>query len=325
MPTMRCHYVPKFYMDYFLNKEIDSFGVFFKKTGEFKVMTPINTAVIGDYYIQDGDKTIEDAFADLEGRAKKILDRWIEKPCIMQEDKATIAAFLAYQCVRVPGAVAQVEETMQAAFEVLLEKNDEVLKDPALLKKSYEKFCKYCEEQGSEKISYDIFVQSMKELKVAEKTVNEKAALGESLMTAETITQELLKMKWHLYVHRGDRFFITSDHPVNSMARVGESEAIFGGGFGLENVQVAFPVTPKICLVMDRQFEVGELVSASITFVEEINKRTMHVAERFIISTYDSHRLKKEMQRYRSTIDLPKMDAAVLKERLRKGIKQKLT
>ena len=85
MASIRCHTVPQFYLDYFLPEKSSSFWVYNKKDFKSRQQQPINTTVIGDYYLSlpdatgEKDKRMEDFFSKIEGNAKLTFDKIIQK------------------------------------------------------------------------------------------------------------------------------------------------------------------------------------------------------------------------------------------------------
>ena len=118
--TKRPHYVPKFYLDYFLpdlSSGAKTFWVYNKDGGAPRPQTPINTAVEGGFYSFEtlpgaGDDPMErKVFGPIEQGAKPILDRWqLPGARLQSEDVPKMAAFLAFMHTRVPRAMQMVQK-----------------------------------------------------------------------------------------------------------------------------------------------------------------------------------------------------------------------
>jgi hypothetical protein len=81
--------------------------------------------------------------------------------------------------------------------------------------------------------------------------LNDKIAIGTSMAINDEIVPDLLNMNWWLCTAPNDTFFGTCDEPVNVVS-LRDSKALFGGGFALPNVEVAFPISSHGCLLLDR-------------------------------------------------------------------------
>ena len=90
MPAKRHHYVPQFYLRYFLPKGRNALWVYEKEGGTAKPQQPKDTAVIGGFYsinTSTGEPDdMEREFPQVEGAAKLVLDRWQENKAIPSSD-----------------------------------------------------------------------------------------------------------------------------------------------------------------------------------------------------------------------------------------------
>ena len=96
MITIRNHYLPKFYLEYFLpRKEPRIFWVYDKEGGDPRAQTPINTGIERHFY---GDDYIEGkVFSPIESIAKPIMDRWLKaRSRIRESEIPQMANFLAF-------------------------------------------------------------------------------------------------------------------------------------------------------------------------------------------------------------------------------------
>jgi hypothetical protein len=99
----------------------------------------------------------------------------------------------------------------------------------------------------------------------------------------------------------------------------GHNKAIFNAGFALPNVEITFPITPKICLRLDYNFSKKyEYVYSD--FIDETNKRMICQAERFIMSPYRSKKIHKMVIKYSSYYGAPKIDKDIIKNKLSKKL-----
>jgi hypothetical protein len=319
MTTVRCHTVPKFYLNYFLPPGSDLFWVYDKKDDASRKQPPVNTTVIVDYYLSppdekgEKDKRAEEFLSVIEGWGKDALDKIIADPLHWDEgDKEVIAMFLAFTHCRSPRSVEAVKEINKASGEYLLDKIKEQSKDPTELRHMYDRI--YKSDKRVDGMSFEDFakmVSTMEEHVYIEP--DEKHAIGDSLLTTGKVHSKLMEMHWRVCAIKKDHFFITSDAPVNIFLPMSKNEVIFGGGLGVPNVQVAFPITPKLCLFLSyepcRKFE---YVYAD--FVDSINKRAVYMAERFVISPHNSNKIRKIISGLCGSYKTPKIDADTIKK-----------
>ncbi|MBU1125945.1 MAG: DUF4238 domain-containing protein [Candidatus Omnitrophica bacterium] len=323
MATIRCHTVPQFYLNYFLQPGSSLFWVYDKKDADVRPQPPVNTAVIGDYYLSEPDdkgerdRRAEEFFSIIEGWAKPALDWIIAHPdCLHKVNKEFLAMFIAFTYCRSPRSVQVIKEMDEAGVDYVLDQVKEVAKDSVESRKLYEKFSQ--KEDKEPKLSYDDFLQVMNDPKRGVYVeVNEKHAIGESLLFAEVLHRKIVGLDWHVLIATKEHFFITSDAPVTIFTPLPNNQVIFGGGLGLPTVQLTFPLSPKICLHLDRN-PLGPVDRVDACYINEINRRSVYMAERFVISPYCSNRIKKFVERYSATYKAPKINAEEIKSMLKK-------
>ena len=254
---IRCHTVPEFYLKYFLASASKCFWVYDKKDLSAREQTPINTTVIKDYYISEPDNKggkntqIEEFLSIIEGMTKPIFDKWLKKPTNINMNDITIAAlFLAFAYTRVPRTVEVVKEIVNVGVEKVIETMKIDAENQEGLRKQYEGFLK--SHHGKDiHVSFEEFSELMADpTKYCSFKINEKHAVGRSLELVGGVHKLLMNMHWGIRYIKGDHFFITSDAPLNVFVPTDDDRAIFGGGLAQPAVQVAFPLSPKVCLLI---------------------------------------------------------------------------
>ncbi len=303
MITIRNHYVPKFYLEYFLpKKEPRVFWVYDKEGGEPRAQTPINTGIERHFY---GDDSIEGkVFSPKESIAKPIMDRWLKARSRIRESEIPhMANFLAFIHSRVPRNIEVVREVGAAMLISLMKK---LAKNPQKIEKYLSRSKK---EKGKEKI------QSVEEMQNILKNFEEnflvsmskKPAMAMSLLLTDEVNGQLLDMNWCIWRAPHDSFFITCDSPLVCFVLEKNGMATLGGGFGLPNAEVTFPLSPDKCLYLDRK-HTQSYRDVCKKMVREINRRTAWIAERFIISKIKTNYVKRILETSSVTIKMPKMD-----------------
>src|SRR5262249_39610780 len=82
--------------------------------------------------------------------------------------------------------------------------------------------------------------------------VDDRHPLAVSLRLTPEVAAQLVTMNWWICDAPSGAFFITGDCPLTIFVPVGR-QAIFGGGLAQPAVQVTFPLSPTVCLVLDRR------------------------------------------------------------------------
>jgi len=310
MSSRRHHYVPQFYLRYFLPGNSGMFWVYDKKGGPARTQTPVNTAVEAHLYCSGSPETdahddLERLFSRLEAVAKPILDHW-QSPGVRPEESevAEIAQFLGFMHTRVPGTAETVREVGLACSLRLLDD----------LKDSPEELRRLAEEVGAPSAEA-LRVELEAFLKTPEEHLRMKPdrplALTVALLCTREVVEQLLNMNWCLCEAPADGFFVTSDTPLNIFAG---GDVAFGTGLASPHVEVAFSISPKICLLLGRR-RTQHRRRVSKAVVTKLNRRTVAAAERFIISPLKTSRLARMVAEFSSSVGMPRLDPAAVLER----------
>jgi len=324
--SINSHYVPHFYLKNFLIPGENRLWVFDKKLKEFRCQSPNDTAVIKDYYLtatekrEGKDSVVEDLLATIEREAAPILKKWSAMPTKLERvDIEKMALFITLLHVRVPRSIEATREIAKVGLENAIERIKQGAHDEEYVKKSFEG---YCEKTGNpENCTYDEYLQLCKDPSknprsgvIFDILPTNDFVKGLSFSAISEISNVLLKMNWYIVVSGEDDYFFTSDSPVNVFCRDKDGRAFFGGGFALPNVEVSFPISPRVCLKIDQRYEgcrgVGKL------YVREMNRRASHMAERFIFSAYRTEETDKISGEFSYTQNLPKMDKEIIRENI---------
>lgn len=310
MAAKRHHYVPQFYLRYFVPKGGNTLWVYDKEGGGARPQQPKDTAVIrGFYSIKTATGELDDMeqeFSCVEAIAKRVLDRWQEDRAIPSpREIAEIAYFLALLHTRVPRAAGV---TREIGLAILLAELEQLRKDPEQARKSWEEFVGDTDKTGLPLEDFLEFLENpLANFKIE---INEKVGLGIAMRTTKMIARHLLSMNWRLCVAPDPLFFATCDAPVNVFVPHG-AQAQFGGGLALKNVEVVFPVSPNVCLLLDRK-HTQKRCRVKENFVKEINRRVAYMAERYIFSPIDARFVSQLVVEACRTRQMPKMDRELL-------------
>lgn len=322
MASIRSHYVPQFYLKYFLPPGSKTFCVYDKRDLSEAMRTPINTAVIGDFYVFNNKNvsknSVELFLSDFEEEAKSIFDKWIShKFELRRTDRIKVASFLAFMFCRVPRTIEAGKEIGRIGLDHLHDKIKEIANDPIKLKEHYEGFCTTTGKSNN--ISIDEFAKISSSISRNNYDISEKYCIAVAFSMVPEIFNQLIQLNWNLFIAKGKHFFITNDTPLNVFIYYPEKrKAIFGGGFADPNVEVSFPISPKMCLVLNRKHKSGvEYVDEP--FIAERNRRAAFMAEQLIISTFQSNKIRKLLQEFSWTYKKPKLDYNIIMGKFKKN------
>jgi hypothetical protein len=120
------------------------------------------------------------------------------------------------------------------------------------------------------------------ELKVIVENPPDAVALKRILLNTQTIIPHLLERNWYLCTAPDRTFFVTSNTPL-SIFDPKKDRPFFFGGFKEKTAEVAFPISPQMCLVMSHT-RMQRVCRVSEQLVRKINHMTVAMTERFMMS-----------------------------------------
>jgi Protein of unknown function (DUF4238) len=315
MASERHHYVPQFYLSYFASTRYAkhlTLWVYDKKGGHPRLQTPRNTAVEGDFYsfrseTGDTDNSLEKRFSRVESVAKPILDRW-QKPAAIPTtvELEKIAVFLAVMYARGPWMLQFISESMEIRALELAKFNALKPNLPQLIEK-------WRARRGAQAPALEEVLDRCRNFEKYFRIVIKRKGYPPEIvdLLVPYVLRELLTMQWHLYPAPSNTFFVTGDTPLCVFAPTGHKKAILGFGFKLPNLQISFPISPKLLLLIDR-LPPTDHTSVNGDFVCEMNRRTAAISERIVVSSELSPDIADLTERYCSTLHRPKIDKSVL-------------
>ena len=311
--SKRHHYVPQFYLRYFVDAD-GLLHVYDKADQTRRLQTPRNTTVQNKFYGYSDragkyDDEIERSLAELESKAKGVLDRWQQSSARPEPAEIVLmSVFLAVMHCRVPRTINAAKELMEiSAFEVF--------KIAAERPDLVEEFLASERAKGPRlDIDKDEFLESLEnaESRFTVK-VNPKVALAGSLRAAPAVAELLAKMKWCICRASENSRFITSDSPICVFSKRPDGKALLGAGFGLPNVEVYFPISPSYCLRLENR-QMQHRVAVSSYFVDEANRRATANAERYVISNRSTAKIAALTAEFGFTRSLPKLDRKIVSD-----------
>ena len=320
MRSKRHHYLPQFYLEYFLPEDgSGTFWVYDKAGGEPRPQTPVNTCVEGHLYSfadPKGGKTDElerELFSRLDGQTKPVLDRWRDtRGEVSPGDVPVLAEFVAALHTRVP---RHIESTRQMLLAVLSSRRRFLLEHPAELASLVESFKR--DRPGYETLQVEELRQLFQDFDkrfVAKPSPDQVLAF--SLAATAVVYEELMTMRWQLLNVKANNPLVTSDAPVVVFVPCGKDRAMFGAGIALPAAEVVFPVSPDVCLYIDHGLS-GDRRTAHDSFVREMNRRIIYNAERFVISRTNDPSLAELVTLFSRTRGRQRIDADKVHKRIK--------
>jgi Protein of unknown function (DUF4238) len=206
----RHHFLPKSYLDGFTR---DGFiWLFDRVKKEYRCQQPLNTAVIGNFYVFENiqgekDYSLEEFFSTIEGRAKSSIGKLEAGGEISPEERLYLANFIALLSVRSPKFDRVVKDLADAAAKQIVKHAVPDVEAAAALVK------RYGEKSGETEVTgesmFDFIHQEKFKIHLHRNTV-----ISAMLDMAEKVTFELAMMDWVVMHAHPSSAFITTDEPI---------------------------------------------------------------------------------------------------------------
>lgn len=273
----RHHYLPKFYLKNFC--ENDFLWVYDRYNNKYRQQTPINTAVKKKYYTATGidgipHNEVETVLANIESKAKHIIEKIDRKKSIDLEEKCILAIFIAFLYVRVPEFEMEINELT----EKFLKRNNKLAipneKEAEIIIKQF----------ANTKDQENLSPKKMLDF-VRNENYRIKFSREHSLSLMYSLASELplifIQMDWQFWYSSKNSLFITSDNPL-VVARPQNYNGPYG--IGTKGAKKLVPLNQKVCLVMCDKGESVINRQVSSKDVRSINGLIALECNRFLIS-----------------------------------------
>jgi hypothetical protein len=318
MAYKRNHYVPEFYLKSFAlsipGGRKPMIWVYNKDGGSARQQSPKDTAVISDLYtIRNVEGVLpnflEQEFAKCESTVKPILERWVEpgaKPAV--KEIFVVSEFLAYLYLRVPRTIDAIKQISVNSSIINIEN---LARNPERLSKAFEWLRSNKQPNLTIEELRDLVGNVERRFEIR---VNDTFALATTLRMFETVEKRLREFYWCLSTAPPSSEFISCDSPLVIVFREGNKMGL-GGGFGHPNAEVSFPLSPKVCLTLDRRTNLKRKILGD-SGVLELNRRAAAVAERYIFSAQKTQYVHKLVEAFAVTRKMPKVSRNALRAHL---------
>ncbi len=280
------HYIPQFYLREFTDPETPNgyepyVWKYEHESKKWKKKSPRNIASKPDFYSfidQKGKRRdeIEKGLSIIEGKTASIYRNKIyNRQYLSDQEKATIAEFIAFMVTRVPNFHNIVDSfTTERAIRMV-----EMYKTrPDAAKKFKEEYERDIGKKLPEEFDESWLDPSRYKINAT------KSFILKMMVSLSEIAKIIFKMNW-TFVHTTEKaWFITSDNPF-SMRNPKSNSPWYGHGLMSQDIEVTIPLSKQICLLATWNKGLCPHIDTSQLMVEELNHDRIVASDKFIISS----------------------------------------
>ena len=283
------HYLPQFYLEGFkispqTGKKSHIWQI--EKSADQAHYSPAieDTGCIRDYHSLDvadeepDHKTIEALLSNVEAAQAELVRTILETKCIDASQVETLSAFISLMRYRVPAFAAHIEKSLRSVvldeFKMMY-RAGEFPPPPPELQRMFE----------SKGIDDSLHV-SISNWKI----LSHMFGVG---LGPESIGL-LAEYKYHVYSAGNPSFFVTSDNPVALYHANYDEIRPYGVGLAMKGVEVTLPLSSDILIRAGHELKPGTSI-ASVEEVEEFNRRTIVMSERYVFASVVSRELRQRI------------------------------
>lgn len=282
----RHHYVPQFYLNNFADKQ-GMIWVYDRKTKEYRQQSVKDTAVQNNYYrmrLKGGGQTneLEGFFSQLEGFACTVMGKLERGASLTEEERENIAAFMAFQMMRVPDFEKQENEGNEKITKWI---NRGLWGSVKAAQKRLDEL----KEKGVDEVN-EVSAEEMYEfVQKGDYRIQfpRERNIRTMLKLALDIAGKFIQMDWLLLRAPKDGAFITSDNPYTLFPHQEYNpNSFWDGAVGIltPGAKKALPLSPNTSLFMcDRGGRFAE-TTAPRDKVRKINLFYAQTSDRFIFA-----------------------------------------
>jgi hypothetical protein len=278
--TKRHHYLPQFYLKGFANEE--KFCVYDRTKNEFRIQTPVNTALEKDYYAfidntGEKNKSIEKILADIEGRVVPVFDKIKKQEKLSDEDKGIMSLFLTFFIYRVP-------EFQKLSNEIAHKISEITMKNLISSKEQAAKWIRNYEKDTGK--TFDVSPETLFEYAQNpqfEITIDRNTTLKQMLDLSYKHKDYLFNMDWEIFNAPKNTSFITTDNPFVLLPPKGFPIGIRGYGLRTKGVKKIIPISKEQCILIGLPGNNFTYVNVNTIIVRGLNLFLASRCDRFVI------------------------------------------
>ncbi|MBF0541963.1 MAG: DUF4238 domain-containing protein [Nitrospirae bacterium] len=303
------HYIPRFYLKGFTVPNHEYLWIYEKGKTEPRKGYYSNEAVRKNFYSftninGEKDVTIEDALAEIEGKAAPVFQKIKNYEKLNEDDRINFSLYLSAMLTRTP----YFREYVNSNYKKSINKNRELIKP--LIKndeKNYVKPIDMPEELWNSR--WNSFPKKMEEKLLDyyfknndEKMVKPEFSLQYVLLQTSEIASRFYVMKWKFIAATVNWKFVTSDNPLYN---------ILGVGLSNPNVEMSFPISKELfflgtwqdneIMIKTKAQDKEGYFQADNNIVKEFNRATVKSALKYVFSSNNSDGLMRLVQKYKDS------------------------
>lgn len=295
----RQHYLSQFYLRGFIDaKYAPKFWMFDKKNPDKVVdVSPADVAFQKWYYAferTDGTinrDTYELMFQQMEDIIAPCVKQILQREHYNNEDRTYVAIFMSLSMLRVPyfrdNIKKNIESQLKAETLWLAKDKDRFEREMRALEK----------EKGESLGNLDDLRRKWLEGKYTIE-VDAHRSLEMLRHSLQPLAKEIFNHRWHFLTAPTNRKFITGDNPlvyINPQNKLLEQDGI---GLWTDGVEITFPLSKDIVIFATPKNKDDRYVNINANKVDEINRRIILSAYRFIFAGKPSNAIARLVKKY---------------------------
>lgn len=307
MIKKRHHYIPRFYLNGFVDYKNEPYIWVYDKEGNNIIKSTAKDIAVTEHYfsfkdvngIKDSD-SVENFVADLEGIAANILKKVFNNNSLNGNEKMDFAYFVALMMVRVPNFRQNIETAFAETAKI-------VMQFSASYKENFEAMVKrYQEKTGNDlgmpiEEARQIYLDLDKHYKLE---TNPQVSLAMAFNHINDYARLFYNMKWLFLRATTDYKFLSGDNPLYYLDPTHNPHSFSGVGLCNKNIEVSLPLSQDLCALGTWHGKEGYFQSVN-QIVKIVNQRTVIASSRFVFSSERSEKLKYFVRKYQNSA--PKM------------------
>ncbi|MGJ0510333.1 MAG: DUF4238 domain-containing protein [Methylocystis sp.] len=296
------HFIPRLHLQHFLGpKPEGQVWTFNKNTGASWSAAPENTAQQTHFYSaenEDGsyNTDIEIYLSEVESAAAPIYERLLTGQVPTGQDRADFAQFLALMYLRTPA--------MRRDFADLTGRMLHTLSYAwGVHEKAFDSLTRKIEREKGRQLHPDE-KERMRQVLINPSTYTlliRKEETLRALAGVDKLTPLISNMQWTLLsVTNG--YLITCDNPLIRYVPYQKTHPVYGdGGFAHKEVEVSFPLSPKLMLLMTWQDRLPSFIEIGREHVERFNELRAFSALEFLYCHLNDSRIQKLANKFKGS------------------------
>lgn len=279
------HYIPRFYLREFTDPETPNgyepyVWKYEHESKKWKKKSPKNIASKPDFYSfvdQKGKRRdeIEKGLSIIEGKTASIYRNKIyNRQYLSNQEKATIAEFIAFMVTRVPRFHNLIDSSMSEMVKIVLEMYKA---RPEAFKKLKENYERDTEKKLPEDFDESCLDPSRYKIGAT------KSFILKMMVSLSEIAKIIFSMTWVFFHTNEDAWFITSDSPF-CMRNPKSNSQWYGHGLTYRDIELPIPLSKQICLLATWKKGLWQNIDVPQQFVEELNHDRIEASDKYIIS-----------------------------------------